>query len=88
MNSKQLGTVFELHPKKFMRKYRILFENKVLKSVTPTKEETPANDTFLEETIGSTIWAIIEAGSDEEARAKSRETGNRITNRPNQRNTA
>ena len=54
-----------------MGKYRVLFEDKVLKSVTPTKAETPTNDTFLEEATGSTIWAIIEAASDEEALEKA-----------------
>ena len=48
-----------------------MFENKVLISVNPTKEEIPANDTFLEETTGSVMWAIIEAGSDEEAQEKA-----------------
>jgi hypothetical protein len=50
-----------------MSRYRALFENKVLKSVNTTQEDIPANDTFLEETTGSVIWAIIEAESDEEA---------------------
>jgi hypothetical protein len=54
-----------------MAKYRALFEDKVLKSVSATNEETPANDTFLEETTGSTIWAIIEADSDDEAWEKA-----------------
>ncbi len=54
-----------------MAKYRALFDNKKLISVTPTNEETPQNDTFLEETTGETIWAIIEAGSDEEAQEKA-----------------
>ena len=54
-----------------MSKYRVLFEDKALKSVTPTQQETPVNDTFLEETTGSIIWAIIEAGSDEEAQQKA-----------------
>jgi hypothetical protein len=54
-----------------MAKYRALFENKVLKSVNATKEDIPANDTFLEETTGSVIWAIIEAASDEEAQQKA-----------------
>lgn len=54
-----------------MGKYRALFENKVLKSVSETQEEAPANDTFLEETTGSTIWAIIEAASREEAQQKA-----------------
>lgn len=54
-----------------MAKYRVLFNNKKLVSVDPTKEETPANDTFLEENTGATIWAIIEAGSDKEANEKA-----------------
>ncbi len=54
-----------------MSKYRALFEDKILKSVTLTKEETPVNDTFLEEATGSIIWAIIEAASDDEAQEKA-----------------
>ena len=54
-----------------MSRYRALFENKVLKSVNVTQEDIPANDTFLEETTGSVIWAIIEAESDEEAQQKA-----------------
>jgi len=54
-----------------MSRYRALFENKVLKSVKTTQEDIPANDTFLEETTGSVIWAIIEAESDEEAQQKA-----------------
>jgi hypothetical protein len=56
-----------------MGKYRVLFENRILKSVSPTQEEIPANDTFLEETTGSLIWAIIEAASDEEAQQKAQQ---------------
>jgi len=54
-----------------MSRYRALFENKVLKSVNTTQEDIPANDTFLEETTCSVIWAIIEAESDEEAQQKA-----------------
>lgn len=54
-----------------MSKYRVLFDNKKLVSVTPTEQDTPSNDTFLEETTGETIWAMIEAGSDEEAQEKA-----------------
>ena len=54
-----------------MTKYRALFEDKVLKAVHPTKEQTPENDTFSEEKTGATIWAIIEASSDEEAQQKA-----------------
>lgn len=54
-----------------MATYRVLFDNKKLVSVTPTKEGTPNNDTFLEETTGETIWATIEADSDDEAQEKA-----------------
>jgi len=54
-----------------MAKYRVLFENKTLVSIQPTEQETPTNDTFLEENTGATIWAIIEANSDDEAQAKA-----------------
>ena len=59
-----------------MAKYRA-FENKVLKTVHPTEEEIPENDTFLEEKTGSTIWATIEASSYGEAQQKAErlETG-------------
>ena len=54
-----------------MSKYRVLFDNKKLVSVTPTEQEKPYNDTFVEETTGETIWAIGEADSDEEAQEKA-----------------
>jgi hypothetical protein len=54
-----------------MGKYRILFENKRLISVKATEQETPAHDTFLEETTGNTVWATIEADSEQEAREKA-----------------
>ncbi|MCD6063600.1 MAG: hypothetical protein K0R82_1511 [Flavipsychrobacter sp.] len=52
-------------------KYRVEFENKEIRSIHPTEQEVPANDTFLEEQTGQTIWAIIDASSDEEAREKA-----------------
>src|SRR5438552_366940 len=54
-----------------MSKYRVEFENKEIKSIQPTTEEIPSNDTFLEEQTGATIWAIIEAGSEQEAKEKA-----------------
>ena len=54
-----------------MAKYKVLFDNKKLVSVSPTQEEISGNDTFLEETTGETIWATLEAGSDEEAQEKA-----------------
>ena len=37
----------------------------------PAQQEIPSNDTFREESTGSTIWAIIEADSDDEANEKA-----------------
>ncbi len=54
-----------------MGKYRVEFRNKEITSITPTEQQVPAQDTFLEERTGETIWAIVEANSDEEAREKA-----------------
>ena len=54
-----------------MSTYRVLFDNKKLVSITHTEQDTPANDTFLEENTGETIWAIIEAETDDEAQEKA-----------------
>ncbi len=54
-----------------MSTYRVLFDSKKLVSVTRTQQDTPANDTFLEETTGETIWATLEAETDEEAQEKA-----------------
>ena len=54
-----------------MATYRALFKNKTLVTVTLTEQDTPTNDTFLEETTGATIWAIVEADTDEDAREKA-----------------
>jgi hypothetical protein len=54
-----------------MAKYRVEFENKRIKSVNPTEQEIPDNDTFLEERVGETIFAIINAENDEEANEKA-----------------
>lgn len=55
-----------------MAKYRVEFNDKQLVSVQPTEQEIPAQDTFLEQRTGETIWAIIEAEHDEEAQEKAR----------------
>jgi len=54
-----------------MGKYRVEFDDKQLISIHPTEETTPVNDTFLEERTGETLWAIIEASNDDEAREKA-----------------
>ena len=54
-----------------MGKYRVEFDDKQIRSINPTAETTPVNDTFLEERTGETIWAIIEAANEKEAREKA-----------------
>ena len=54
-----------------MKKFRVEFINFELKSVTPTEQEIPSNDTFLEERTGETIWAIIHAEDEDKAREKA-----------------
>jgi hypothetical protein len=53
-------------------KYRVEFDNKEIRSIQQTEQETPTNDTFLEERTGQTIWAIIEAQNDAEAQEKAK----------------
>ena len=56
-----------------MKKYRVEFINYKIKSIAPTEQEVPSNDTFLEEHTGDTIWAILHAENDEKAREKAEE---------------
>jgi hypothetical protein len=56
-----------------MKKYRVEFINKVIKSIAPTEQEIPSNDTFLEERTGDTLWAILHAENDEQAQIKAKE---------------
>jgi hypothetical protein len=60
-----------MFPKHFMQKFRVEFVKFEVKSVSPTMEEIPSNDTFLEEQTGDTIWAIIHAESEDKAREKA-----------------
>lgn len=52
-------------------KYRVEFKDKEIKSIQPTEQEIPGNDTFLEEHTGQTMWAVIEAANDDEAKEKA-----------------
>jgi hypothetical protein len=54
-----------------MKKYRVELINFQVKSIHPTEQEVPSNDTILEERTGETIWAIIHAENDERAREKA-----------------
>jgi hypothetical protein len=54
-----------------MKKYRVELKNFQVKSIHPTEQEVPSNDTILEERTGETIWAIIHAENDDLAREKA-----------------
>lgn len=56
-----------------MKKYRVEYSNYEIKSIAPTDQEIPSNETFLEENTGDTIWAILHAENDEKARKKAEE---------------
>lgn len=53
--------------------YRVTFVNKRLHSVVPAQDGAadPTSDTILEERTGETLYATVEADSDEEARQKA-----------------
>ena len=51
-----------------MAKYRVEFDHKEIRSVRPADQTTPASENLSEETTGEKLWAIIDAGSDDEAR--------------------
>lgn len=54
-----------------MQKFRVELIKYEVKSVKPTEEEIPSNDTFLEEQTGDTIWAIIHAEDEKAATEKA-----------------
>ena len=54
-----------------MQKFRVEFFQFEIKSIALTEEEVPSNDTFLEEHTGDTIWAIIHAEDENQAREKA-----------------
>lgn len=56
-----------------MKKYRVEFFKNEVQSVSPTEQEIPSNETFLEEHTGDTIWAILHAENDEQAKEKAEE---------------
>lgn len=54
-----------------MGKYRIEFVRNEIKSIHPTEQDVPTNDTILEERTGDIMYAIIHADNDEQAREKA-----------------
>jgi len=58
--------------KSIMAKYRVAYDNKEVRSVTRTSgNDNPGSHSLAEDRTGQTIIAIVEAGSDAEAREKA-----------------
>lgn len=54
-----------------MATYSVQLINKQVIAVRQTDQEAVPADTILEKTTGETIWATIEADSDEQAKEKA-----------------
>ena len=61
-----------------MKKYRVELFKFEVRSISPTEEEIPSNDTFLEEQTGDTIWAILHAENETQAREKALKLANNL----------
>jgi hypothetical protein len=64
-----------------MSKYRVELDRFEIKSIQPTEQEIPTNDTILEERTGDTMYVILHADNDEEAREKAERLANNLKNR-------
>lgn len=54
-----------------MGKYRVAYNHKEIRSIQPAADPNQSGDTVLEENTGDTIYAIIEAKDEAEAREKA-----------------
>ena len=54
-----------------MAKYRVAFDNKEIRSIHKADGDRAGNEPVSEERTGNTLYATIEASSDEEAREKA-----------------
>jgi hypothetical protein len=64
-----------------MSKYRVELDRFEIKSIQPTEQEIPTNDTILEERTGDIMYVILHADNDEEAREKAERLANNLKNR-------
>ena len=64
-----------------MGKYRVEFNRYEIKSIQPTEQEEPSNDTILEERVGDIMYVIMHADNDEQAREKAERLAANLKNR-------
>ena len=64
-----------------MGKYRVELQKFEIKSIQPTEQEIPSNDTILEDKVGDIMYVIINAENDEQAREKADRLANNLKNR-------
>jgi hypothetical protein len=68
-----------------MAVYKVEFQDKQIKSVKQTDQTAPESETIVEEKTGDTIWATIEASSDEEAQEKAKRLQTELQTRQTKR---
>lgn len=64
-----------------MAKYSVQLINKQVVSVKRTDGDAVPIDTILEKTTGETIWATIEAASDDQAKEKAEKVAQELQSR-------
>jgi len=68
-----------------MAKYRVAFDHKEIRSIEPAHEPNHTGDAILEDNIGETIFAIIDAADDKEAREKAQRLQTELQTRQTKR---
>jgi hypothetical protein len=63
-----------------MQKYRVEFKNLEIQSILPTEQDVPESDTILEEKTGETVYAIMHAENENEAREKAERLADNLRN--------
>lgn len=57
--------------KEIMGKYRVEFVKNEIKSIHPTEQDVPAGDTILEDKTSDTMYVILHADNEQQAREKA-----------------
>jgi hypothetical protein len=64
-----------------MGKYRVEFVKNEIKSIHPTEQEVPVSDTILEDKTGDTMYVILHADNEQQAREKAQHLQSNLKNR-------
>ena len=64
-----------------MGKYRVEFVKNEIKSIHLTEQEVPVSDTILEDKTGDTMYVILHADNEQQAREKAQHLQSNLKNR-------